>query len=686
MDPGDQNVSLETFNSWKVEALKDFLGKRGLSTNGTKAELAALCFAATSMNVPVKESESEYMCKLKNEYKNLLCVDGKNIPDPLQIGCDWQDEKEGMPHWPPLFLSDIVKFLVERGNTGDMITKYMNDYKIGKAFEYVEANFIKEIFYHPISTTSPLCFLRAKCTPSQRLNQEHHTLWIAVCKETGAVKSAFCSCTAGMGQTCNHVAALMFRVEMANKLGVTSCTSAPCSWKVPAATCVLPVKIIETVVKKSRHGQVKSRSLVSTQKTEYRPQASMNIDRDSLINDLRKALPNACVFKGIDLPEEVASTEKNGTKVASTSSDKCRNVLQQNTCTTDIENLIMINIAENEGIRTSKDFIERQPILTPETVMAIQEKTVGQSNNSMWHQLRRGRITASNFYPIFTRVNSYNKNADIDMSSSISTVMGLATPSPNIRALKFGREMEPVAKEMYREEYRKKHVNACFEECGLFLDQNKSFLAASPDMLVACDCCGEGLLEVKCTLKPKCEVCLQFCTCNLPDYLGYVDGRLEIKKSHKYFCQVQGQLAVTQRQWCDFFVYSCNGTFLERVLYEESYYKEVHENLIFFFKSFIAPKILEGPSLESSTLVNDQISEDISSPTMEVEVQQSGSVCFCVICKNQVFEKENIKSFGQRSICCDLCDTWFHFSCVGIKKSSLKNMDTWLCSRCSTCN
>ena len=389
---------------------------------------------------------------------------------------------------------------------------------------------------------------------------------------------------------------------------------------------------------------------------------------------------------GIDLPEEVASTEKNGTKVASTSSDECRNVLQQNTCTTDIENLIMINIAENEGIRTSKDFIERQPILTPETVMAIQEKTVGQSNNSMWHQLRRGRITASNFYPIFTRVNSYNKNADIDMSSSISTVMGLATPSPNIRALKFGREMEPVAKEMYREEYRKKHVNACFEECGLFLDQNKSFLAASPDMLVACDCCGEGLLEVKCTLKPKCEVCLQFCTCNLPDYLGYVDGRLEIKKSHKYFCQVQGQLAVTQRQWCDFFVYSCNGTFLERVLYEESYYKEVHENLIFFFKSFIAPKILEGPSLESSTLVNDQISEDISSPTMAVEVQQSGSVCFCVICKNQVFEKENIKSFGQRSICCDLCDTWFHFSCVGIKKSSLKNMDTWLCSRCSTCN
>lgn len=69
MDPGDYTFSLETFNSWKLEALTDFLSKRGLSTDGTKAELAALCFAANSMKLPMKVSDCEYVCQLQKEYK-----------------------------------------------------------------------------------------------------------------------------------------------------------------------------------------------------------------------------------------------------------------------------------------------------------------------------------------------------------------------------------------------------------------------------------------------------------------------------------------------------------------------------------------------------------------------------------------------------------------------------------------
>jgi hypothetical protein len=262
--------------------------------------------------------------------------------------------------------------------------------------------------------------------------------------------------------------------------------------------------------------------------------------------------------------------------------------------------------------------------------------------------------------------------------------MGEMHVNSNIRALKFGRESEPIAKSIYCKMYIESHVNAKFQECGIFLDQEVSFLAASPDMLVSCDCCGDGLLEVKSTLKPKCNSCSSFCTCNLPDYFFISDdGKLEIRKKHKYFCQVQGQMAISKRMWCDFFVYSCNGTFLRRINFQEDYYANVQSNLVDFFKTVIAPKCIEQKMCVSPCNVSsDNVSREFECEPMEVE-NGEGDVCFCLICKNQIQEQENVKSFGQRSICCDMCENWFHFKCIGMTKSVLSCTSNWLCHVCS---
>lgn len=71
---------------------------------------------------------------------------------------------------------------------------------------------------------------------------------------------------------------------------------------------------------------------------------------------------------------------------------------------------------------------------------SLRKKTVGQSSNSLWHDLRKGRITASNFYAVHTRMNSLKKNPEVDTSSIVSVIMGESTPNSNIKALKFGRE------------------------------------------------------------------------------------------------------------------------------------------------------------------------------------------------------------------------------------------------------
>ena len=46
------------------------------------------------------------------------------------------------------------------------------------------------------------------------------------------------------------------------------------------------------------------------------------------------------------------------------------------------------------------------------------------------------------------------------------------------------------------------------------------------------------------------------------------DDRLALKCRHAYFAQIQGQMAITGRSYCDFFVYTVNGQFHERVLFD----------------------------------------------------------------------------------------------------------------------
>lgn len=83
------------------------------------------------------------------------------------------------------------------------------------------------------------------------------------------------------------------------------------------------------------------------------------------------------------------------------------------------------------------------------------------------------------------------------------------------------------------------------EECGLFVDTDKSFLAASPDGLVGT----EAVVEVKCPLKCA-DSRLDWLAARDPSFCLQPDpvtGGLRLKRSHNYHYQVQGQMHVTRR-------------------------------------------------------------------------------------------------------------------------------------------
>lgn len=66
------------------------------------------------------------------------------------------------------------------------------------------------------------------------------------------------NCHSRLGQTCNHIAGLLFRIEAANNLGITSSTSSCCGWNVPTDKTIIEPALMKDLVeltKKSKHGR-----------------------------------------------------------------------------------------------------------------------------------------------------------------------------------------------------------------------------------------------------------------------------------------------------------------------------------------------------------------------------------------------------------------------------------------------
>ena len=77
-----------------------------------------------------------------------------------------------------------------------------------------------------------------------------------------------------------------------------------------------------------------------------------------------------------------------------------------------------------------------QPIYTPreskivllsrDEIDAIEKITVGQADNEAWHQQREGRITASSFYRVFTKVESMKASKENSADKLVDSLLGKA--------------------------------------------------------------------------------------------------------------------------------------------------------------------------------------------------------------------------------------------------------------------
>ena len=223
-------MDFELVNKMKIEELKTYLRLCGLKDTGRKVELVARVFAASENNVqPVKTAE-EVEAEIANEYKAKLSLKDFVLPDPFHIKDGWIKEEKGVTSWPMVLYPDIYNYL--NFNPSELSSADLCDYKNCKAYSYFKGGWLGSLQYYKVQPDCHYCYLKTDCRPSERLSDTPHKLWICMTEKDAKVITAHCTCMAGMSATCNYVAAALFWIEAAVRLGLRnpSCTSKPNEW------------------------------------------------------------------------------------------------------------------------------------------------------------------------------------------------------------------------------------------------------------------------------------------------------------------------------------------------------------------------------------------------------------------------------------------------------------------------
>ena len=201
--------------------------------------------------------------------------------------------------------------------------------------------------------------------------------------------------------------------------------------------------------------------------------------------------------------------------------------------------------------------------ITPKDLWEI-EGTVQQSQSDKWRSERWLRITAStclDAYKVGKSVLTNSSNAASSCKKFIKKhIWKLDGDTPQTSWMKYGLESESAAVKQYEIQ-----TSLSVSPTGLWVNPQFSYIACSPDGLVG----DHGLLEIKSlkifhdntidqVVNDTDRVLVSKDTLNRQCFVK-TDNKCILKKSHDYYYQIQCQLLVTEREFCDFVLYAKDG-------------------------------------------------------------------------------------------------------------------------------
>ncbi|XP_065668508.1 uncharacterized protein LOC136088543 isoform X1 [Hydra vulgaris] len=139
--------------------------------------------------------------------------------------------------WPQLTYHHLYHYLIKTLFIGVYFPEAMENFKSLDAWKFFISGWVQTTVHFKLE--SGVYIMRADVRPSYRTTDECHKPWVAL-KSDGTVLAGHCNCMAGLGETCSHVGAVLYKIEAAVRVGLTSSTPTE-------LTCVWNQKIVRNI-------------------------------------------------------------------------------------------------------------------------------------------------------------------------------------------------------------------------------------------------------------------------------------------------------------------------------------------------------------------------------------------------------------------------------------------------------
>jgi hypothetical protein len=233
-----------------------------------------------------------------------------------------------------------------------------------------------------------------------------------------------------------------------------------------------------------------------------------------------------------------------------------------------------------------REHYDRIAITTVEDQEILALETLGQFENPKFVEQRSLRVSATMWYDI-GRHHTAKFNPGKAVHNYLYKNLEVSQGGRMKEALDYGKQNEENAFEAYKAKYNDRYVR----NSGLWVSLEHNELCGSPDGLIDDD----GVLEIKCPYSARDFETMQEASRKHQIGLKYdKDGNPQLPRSHKYFYQIQAQMYVTGRIFCDFVVWSRQDLVCIRVPRDESYIREKVTKVLEFYKEYILPELVDS--------------------------------------------------------------------------------------------